>query len=254
MAMAFTAPAGTFKVACRHCERHMLARPDWIGREVECPFCHNVQKIPQPAASGAMTPKAESPTLAPSRAFNFPCPRCDCLLEAHTGMSRQLGRCPTCGARFTVPHVHPRSGHPHPAALVELDEDHPTPLHAYGASGEQAPEILRGPNGRPYIVCPGCRTNNPIEADRCVSCSTPFTLEAAPTARRSRDAASSSAAITFGVIGLLLFFTLLPSLLAIVFGIRGLSAGVSSAGLGSLIGAGLGVLGVIGGVIFWLNL
>ena len=148
-----------FKLRCFWCHRVLLARQSWVGRDVECPHCQASMSVPEPVAGDEPTP-GKRPSLVARRFFNFPCARCDSLLEGHTGMSGQPGRCPTCGARFVVPSFNPRTNKPTRAKLLEDDGAAPMPVHAYGSSGAQAPRIVRDDDGTSMIVCPKCEEYN----------------------------------------------------------------------------------------------
>lgn len=113
----------------------------------------------------------------PGACFSFACPRCQSLLEAHSDLTGQTGRCPTCGAAFVVPELDPATRVPRPAELLDREQQHPTPIHAYAASGRQAPQIGHAPDGTLFIECPRCRCRTDVAASRCPACSTPFTME-----------------------------------------------------------------------------
>ncbi len=240
-----------FPVVCLHCERTMLAREEWVGWEVACPYCQAPLRVPDVPTVGRVA-RGRHPKVGPKKVFNFPCPRCECLLEANTGMSGQSGTCPTCAARFHVPYVS-RKGDPDPAALVGGEVTTPTPLHAYAASGDQAPEFVRGADGLDAIQCPRCRAHNAIDADSCLACQTPFTMDAAPSTGSIRRRGANSAAAVLGVVSVFSFPLFLPAVMAIALG---LGAVISPAGGGRLWGAatgiGLGICSMAGGVVFWV--
>jgi hypothetical protein len=241
-----------FLIVCLRCEREVLTRRGWVGRDVRCPFCASVLRVPVPLP-GRRAMSAEAPALTPARFFNFPCPRCDVLLEAHTGMSGRDGHCPTCGTTVEVPHIDRESGLPAPAAELDAGPvEGPTPLHAYAASGALAPEIVRQPDGTMVIRCPGCRDDNPLDANRCATCGLPFTLDAAPTGSADRQRAAGIGAMTLGVFGLpsvYLPFLLLPATLALVLGLRACAGARRGPSWMGMLGAAIGFAGLSGGVI-----
>ena len=244
-------PAERFTILCRRCDRLVFVRPGWVGREVQCPHCYSLMRVPEVPADGRPV-RAEGPSLSERYCFNFPCPRCDCLLEGHTGMSGQPGTCPTCAARFRVPHVRRRSGMPEKAPLIEGEVEAPVPVHAYAASGHQAPRIVQREDGGSVIECPRCNAHNPIDADTCAACGTPFTMEAAPTVGKLRRDTRATASITLGVVGLIVFPLLIPGLAAMWLGLR--SVMFAGPGRRSWLGVGgavLGFLSLTGGVAFW---
>lgn len=132
------------------------------------------------------TPHGAQPRR-PDIRFNFSCKVCGSVLEASASQSGAPGRCPTCSAVFSIPSVDPRTG-------LSLGHDDrgaphqdPTPVHAYAAAGEKAPQIVELENGARAIRCPRCSAGNDIEENFCGTCGFPFTIEganraAAPTA------------------------------------------------------------------------
>lgn len=244
-------PTGQFTMLCIRCERPVIARHAWLGREVHCPYCMSVIRVPQTAPPPGITVRSDGPDLRAKAQFNFGCPRCDCVLEAHTGMSGQTGRCPTCAARFIVPHLN-AARFPERAQLVEGEKIDPQPVHAYAASGDQAPTIHRGKNDELLIECPRCNRLNPVDADQCSNCSAPFTMEAAPTTTKAAADSRSVTSLVFGIVGVVMFPTILPSVLAIFFGgmavFTPLGAAVPMTGI---IGLALGLIAFVGGILFW---
>jgi ribosomal protein L40E len=252
-AMAETAPqaAERFAMLCYRCERPVIAHRGWAGWEVRCPHCQSVMRVPPPPDDGRPV-RAEPPDVSAKRCFNFACPRCDCLLEAHTGMSGQPGTCPTCAARFKIPYIKGRSGMPQKAVLIEGEAEAPLPLHAYAASGHQAPLIVQREDGTAVIQCPHCNAHNTIDADACEACGTPFTMETAPTVGKLRRDRQATAALAFGVVAFFLFFAIVPGLLAIWFGVRSVMfAGSSRLCVRGLTGLALGLLSLAGAAAFW---
>lgn len=238
-----------FVILCLRCDRPLLARPQWVGREVQCPHCFSVLRVPPQPADGQAT-RAAPPSLAPKRTFNFGCPRCGCLLEAHTGMCGNTGSCPTCAARFNIPYLHQASGQPYPATLVEGDVTDPTPLHAYAASGAEAPTIRRRPDGELEIECPRCKATNSIDSSTCAACGAPFTIEAAPTIEGYRADNRATAALVLGIIAIPTCMLILPGGLAVYFALASMSHGGTS--VRAVIGLVLGLLGLAGGATLWL--
>jgi hypothetical protein len=245
-------PVERFTILCRRCDRPVLAREAWVGWEVQCPHCYSLMRVPAVPADRRPV-LAEGPHLSTRHGFNFACPCCDCVLEAHTGMSGQLGTCPTCGTRFNIPYLRGRSGRPEPARVIEGEAQDPVPLHAYAASGYQAPQIVRRDDGTAVIECPRCNAHSPIDADTCVACGTPFTMEAAPTMARLRRDTRATSSVTLGVVGLVLFPLMLPGLIAVWLGLRSVMfAGPGRRSGVGLAGLTLGLLSLIAGAAFWL--
>lgn len=242
---------GRFDVICLRCTRPVIARQEWAGRDVHCPHCHSVIRIPTPPVEGR-TVMAEPPGLSVRHYFNFACPQCKVLLEAHTGMCAQRATCPTCAARFVVPHLKPNSKMPSKAELLEGEAADPAPVHAYAASGVQAPRIVQRADGETLIECPRCNAYNSVDADSCEACSTPFTMDAASSMGKLRRDWQVNASLTLGIVGLLLFFLLLPSLLALWLGAAAALSPVPGRRVGlALLGLSLGLFGLIGGIVFW---
>jgi DNA-directed RNA polymerase subunit RPC12/RpoP len=173
--------AAHFKVICVACEREILARPAWVGRLIQCPHCQTPMRVPPPATDRPAT-RGVSVGGERQRCFNFACPRCDSLLEAHTGLVRHEATCPTCGAKMLVPTINPNTGRPDAVTLLTESPDELVPMHAYAASGKEAPVIRYSRAGEPYIICASCGSTAAIDANHCQRCGAPFTLEGAPTA------------------------------------------------------------------------
>jgi len=241
-----------FLMECLRCHRAMRARREWVGHQVQCPYCASYMRVPEPQP-GAAPVRAEGPDVSPKRVFNFPCPRCGSLLQAHTGMIRQSATCPTCGARFVVPAVRGRRGMPEPAPLLEAPPDAPTPLHAYAASGEQAPRLIRRADGTMAIECPRCRAFNPVDADECRECATPFTMDTASTLEDVQSEQRSLAALTLGFVALLLFPLLVPGLVALGLGFATmLTPRQGRFPVKAAVGTAMAFVSLAGGVMFWL--
>lgn len=203
----------TFK--CLRCDRPVTAARQWAGKEVRCPHCNSVQKVPLSDGSQASI-RGATPNLTAKRCFNFVCKRCQSVLEAHTGMSGQQGHCPTCDAFFIIPGVDPRTGMPTGKADPGDDGQDPTPVHAYAASGEQAPTIVRDESGLPAIKCPKCNAHNELDADNCAACGMPFTIEGASVARESFfRGGSGMASMILGLLSIPTCMFFIPGLLAI---------------------------------------
>lgn len=175
---------------CPHCAQEMRVRPEWFGQQVQCPHCG--APVPVPADGPAASAAATSPAAGPR--FTFPCPRCKSLLESSAEMEGQPARCPTCNAPFEVPSCDPQTGRPLEARLLDADRQDPTPMHAYAASGHQAPRISHRADGTSCIECPRCGAQAEVTADNCPACGVPFTLDgvSTPSGKPGRGAALTS--------------------------------------------------------------
>lgn len=181
--------------------------------------------------------------------FTFTCQRCASILEASSNLVRKSGRCPTCGAVFTIPEVDFRTGLATGPAVVKDDGQLPTPMHAYATAGQKAPKIVRLPNGEQVIVCPRCTKNLPVDADTCPSCGIPFTMEGAASmaaAGPSRDNSMAGLSLTLGILSLLLFCLPILGPIAIGFGIGGFRR---SQKLPNQQGRGMAIGGIACGIV-----
>lgn len=245
--MTDTAAAPRFTIICLYCNRHVLARPAWVGREVRCPHCSGVLRVPEPAPANIPV-RARQPAFGPNRYFNFACGRCKSLLETHTGMCGQAGRCPTCAASFIVPEIDDRTGLPAGEAQVADDGENPTPMHAYAASGSQAPQIVSGADGVSRIECRRCGGVSPVDADACEGCGVPFTIEAAPTTRDHDVSRLAWTAVGCGLLALASSASGLFLICAIVAIITGIAAASRASKSANLILAIIGIAGAVLGV------
>ncbi len=207
--------AARFTFGCLRCDRPVTADRSWAGKEVRCPHCSSIQKVPQAGGDGEAV-RGNTPNLTAKRYFNFVCKRCRSVLEAHTGMCNQQGHCPTCDAFFVIPPVDPRTGIPTGQADPGDDPQNPTPVHAYAASGDQAPEIVRDDNGEAVIKCPKCNAYNDMDVNGCAACGMPFTIEGAAVIHQSFfTAGSGTASMILGLISIPACMFFIPGLLAI---------------------------------------
>lgn len=250
-----------FTIVCLRCERPILARRGWVGHEVKCPHCMSLLRVPPPAADGSLV-RANRPALGARSYFNFACPGCKSLLEVHDGMSGTDGVCPSCGSRILVPYIDRNNGLPDPGVLLDkpkvtpdaaADDPAAPAVHAYAAAGGEAPRIVRTEDGERAIECPRCREWSPIDADACVACGTPFTMDAAATVGKIQHSKRTAIGVTLAVVGVFSFPLLLPSVVGLVLGLLGL---INPEGRGHRAGpwtaAVLGLLGVGGGIAFWI--
>lgn len=205
------------RIVCHGCGRQVLASAAWIEQQVRCPHCATALPVP---GRGADPPApATPPQLRVRHRFSFACPRCQSLLESQAGMGGQTGRCPTCNARLVMPRLDPVTGRPADAKLIDRNDQDPTPMHAYAASGHQAPRIRRRRDGTLQIECPRCGTRGEITADNCPGCGIPFTMEGMPTADAGAGRALAVTALVLGIISLPTCWLLVPGALAVGFGL-----------------------------------
>lgn len=206
-----------FTIICRRCQRPVLVLRAWIRREVACPHCNSVVRVPEPPTDGR-APQSGPPHLGPRELFHFACPRCDVLLEANTGMCGQIGRCPTCNSQVRIPAVDVRARQMGEPELVELADDERYATHAYAAAGGAAPTLVATVDGGHAIECPRCSGLNEVDADLCAHCGAPFVLEAAATRRTAHAAEAARIALLAAFISIPLFLLVVPGLVAVVAG------------------------------------
>ncbi|MCK4341504.1 MAG: hypothetical protein KAY37_07270 [Phycisphaerae bacterium] len=207
-----------FTIICLHCDSQMVAQAAWVGREVLCPHCSQALRVPCFRGDGRPV-LADPPQPTMERRFNFACPRCQSLLESHTGMCGRTGRCPTCNAQFVVPAVGHRRGAPQLAALLDKDDQDPTPMHAYAANGHQAPRICRRKDGTPLIECPRCGAHSDVSVNNCPNCGIPFTIDGVPTSSGTPGQSLAVTSLVLGICSIPLFLLFVLGPLAIIFGL-----------------------------------
>jgi len=180
-----------------------------IGHTMACPECRRKFQVGLPERKG---PAGNVGTL-----FSFRCALCNSRLEAYTGLVGRRGQCPTCGAQFRVPA-------PTEAAVrtggTDPQREYAQPVHAFAAAGDKAPKIVRLANGQQAIQCPRCNATNRVDRNNCRNCAAPFTLEGAES--KTPGGGLATASLVVGIIGLFTFCLMIPSLLAVIFGILGL--------------------------------
>jgi len=175
--------------------------PGLVDAKLACPHCGAAIG----AADAPLPGVSPIPAVGPAQMrFTFGCQRCGSVLEAFSDLCGRSGRCPTCGAVFTVPSVDARTGLAIGPASVADDGSLPTPVHAYATAGAKAPQIKRLASGEQVIVCPRCAREMPIDADSCKTCGIPFTIEGAEAIRRETPTSNTwaTASLTVGVLSL----------------------------------------------------
>ena len=260
---------------CHVCRTQLSAEDAQAGQLVRCPTCLTTLRVPAAAAAapapamagvGAATSGMSSPTGAwssptarspygavpgsprPSvgKRYGFNCGYCSSRLEATELMAAQEGQCPTCGNNITIP-ILDRYGRLIDPKTRQIIKQDPHPVHAYAAAGERAPTILRAKDGKQTIKCPRCGGLSPITANNCKGCGMPFTMEGTTLEAAGTSNGFCVASLVLGIIGLPAACVILPSVLAIVFGIIGLNQ-VSKGGEGGG-GRGMAIAGIVCGAI-----
>ena len=261
---------------CHVCRTQLSAEDAQAGQLVRCPTCLTTLRVPAsqaapaPAMAGvgagadagtawAPPPPRPSPTQGfgvprPSagKRYGFNCGYCSSRLEATESMAAQEGQCPTCGNNITIP-ILDRYGRLIDPKTRQIIKQDPHPVHAYAAAGERAPVILRTKDGRQNIKCPRCGGLSPISANNCKGCGMPFTMEGTTLEAAGSSNGFCVASLVLGIIGLPASCVMLPSILAIIFGVIGLNqvnkggeagggrgmaiAGIVCGGIGAMIGA-----------------
>lgn len=171
----------THIVECPICGTAVSTERTAIGRTVVCPHCETRFPVPSKDFAPHLIDLTKTTTEAGAGAirFHFQCVRCGVLLEGISQLCGKQGRCPTCGVVFIVPGVNLRTGAVTDPPAILRDDQLPTPLHAYAASGELAPKLIRIEDGEHVIECPRCRRRSQVDANVCNACGAPFTLEGA---------------------------------------------------------------------------
>ncbi len=229
-----------------------------MGQLVRCPTCLSTLRVPAGAdqtapavPTGGPPPPMPQPfggLRASGKRYGFNCGYCSSRLEANESMGGQDGQCPTCGNNITIP-ILDRYGRlidPRSRQIIKQD---PHPVHAYAANGGHAPGIFRDSTGKQFIKCPRatCGAISPIHANNCNACKMPFTMEGTTLAASGTANGFCVASLVLGIIGLPSCMILVPSLLAILFGLIGLTQASKSGVEGG--GKGLAIAGIICGVI-----
>jgi hypothetical protein len=271
---------------CHVCRTQLSAEDAQSGQLVRCPTCLTTLRVPsaavQPsdtavgsgafvgvqrgAGSVASAGGGGAATMAPPRTafgqpagvprpsvgkrYGFNCGYCSSRLEATESMAAQEGQCPTCGNNITIP-ILDRYGRLIDPKTRQIIKQDPHPVHAYAAAGERAPVILRTKDGKQTIKCPRCQGLSPITANNCKGCGMPFTMEGTTLEAAGTSNGFCVASLVLGIIGLPAACVVLPSVLAIIFGVIGLNqiakGGESGGGKGMAI-AGI-ICGAFGGLI-----
>lgn len=265
-----------FIFQCSVCKAKLSADEGMVGQLVRCPTCNTTLRVPAarpaPAAvgAGAMSPSSGSrsesraggtTTTAPpppmtgvgglgfrtgGKRFGFNCGYCSSRLEATEAQCAQEGQCPTCGNNITIP-ILDRYGRlidPHTREIIKQD---PHPVHAYAAAGDRAPKIQRLKDGSQAIQCPRCSTLSPVTANNCKSCGMPFTMEGTTLEAAGTSNGFCVASLVLGIIGIPAACSIIPAVLAIIFGIVGYNQVNKTASEGG--GKGMAIAGIICGVI-----
>lgn len=94
-------------------------------------------------------------------------------------------------------------------------------MHAYAASGQDAPRIVRRGGDVLEIECARCQASNSIDAHHCRACGVPFTMEGVTV--RGHWMRSD-----LGTLSVLLGFLSIPLAMLLVVGIAAVVLGIAS--------------------------
>ena len=250
---------------CHICRTSLSAEESQAGQMLRCPVCRTTLRVPVPEAAVAVGSPAASPTVGArlgeaatvrrpaattrfaGKRYGFNCGYCSSRLEATESMAAQEGQCPTCGNQITIP-ILDRYGRLIDPKTRQIIKQDPHPVHAYAAAGARAPKIIRSDDGKQFIVCPRCSANSPITANNCKSCGMPFTMEGTTLEATGTNNGFCVASLVLGIIGLPALVIVIPSVLAIIFGIVGLRQ-VNSPESATRGGKGMAIAGIVCGSI-----
>lgn len=263
---------------CHACRTQLSAEDQHAGQLVRCPTCLVATRVPARAApdlpvatavgaaaaagagsSAPPPPRQRQVTFRPpsgttfrpsgvtgGKRYGFNCGYCSSRLEATEAIAAQEGQCPTCGNNIVIP-ILDRYGRLIDPRTQQIIKQDPHPVHAYAAAGDRAPRILRNPDGKQHIACPRCSALSPITSNNCKACGMPFTMEGTTVDATGTSNGFCVASLVLGIIGLPASCTVITPLLAIVFGVIGLSqANKEGAESG---GKGMAIAGIICGAI-----
>jgi DNA-directed RNA polymerase subunit RPC12/RpoP len=265
---------------CNVCQTSLSADESQAGLLVRCPTCMSTLRVPTPAparagagaqqreyagagvggggasigagggAGGTMAPPhlrggLGGGTTGIGRRFGFNCGYCSSRLEATESMSSQEGQCPTCGNAIIIP-ILDRYGRLIDPMTGKIIKPDPHPVHAYAAAGDRAPTIVNTNDGKQAIACPRCRAVSPITSNNCKSCGMPFTMEGTTLEASGTSNGFCVASLVLGIIGLPAACAVIPSVLAIIFGIIGYTQVQKSGVEGG--GKGMAIAGIICGI------
>ena len=240
------------ELTCPSCSGRITAERNLIGQQVRCLHCRHEFLLTDalvarpPETGGTPTTARKQPADKP---FTFQCNRCGSVLEATADRSGKDGKCPTCGAVFTIPVINPATGWPMPVDAQD-DGQPPTPMHAYAAAGSKAPRLVRTETGDIRIQCPRCAAEAPVEVNNCPGCGLPFTLEGATLEVHTTVGGYAVASFAFGLASLptgMCVLGFVPAAIAIVTGIIALRQTSVTQRAGG--GKGLAVAGILCGLL-----
>jgi hypothetical protein len=203
---------------------------------------------PPPSAFRGVNPGLVGQLRVGGKRFGFNCGYCSSRLEATEAMCSQEGQCPTCGNSIIIP-ILDRYGRLIDPMTGKIIKQDPHPVHAYAAAGERAPKIVRHPDGSQSIQCTKCHSYSSISSNNCKSCGMPFTMEGTTLEAAGSSNGFCVASLVLGIIGIFAACAIIPSVLAIVFGIIGyMQISKNSSGEGGG-GKGMAIAGIICGAI-----
>src|SRR5687768_7935279 len=269
---------------CHVCRTDLSAEDAQSGQLVRCPSCLTTLRVPAAAGAGiyqpagAMAPNFPGagvgggyappgpygappggygapltnpygfvPNRPAGKRYGFNCGYCSSRLEATESMAAQEGQCPTCGNTIVIP-ILDRYGRLIDPKTRQIIKQDPHPVHAYAAAGDRAPGILRAKDGRQMIRCPRCQGTSAITANNCKGCGMPFTMEGTTLEAAGTSNGFCVASLVLGIIGLPAACVVLPSVLAIIFGIVGFNQVSKTSGEGGG-GKGMAIAGIVCGCI-----
>ena len=191
-----------------------------------------------------------SNSLAPGRSggkrYGFNCGYCSSRLEATEASAAQEGQCPTCGNQITIP-ILDRYGRLIDPKTRQIIKQAPHPVHAYAAAGDRAPRIIRQKDGRQVIRCSRCGAQSSINSNNCKACGMPFTMEGTTVEASGTSNGFCVASLVLGIIGIPACVTFIVPVLAVIFGVIGLTQISRNKGEGG--GKGMAIAGVVCGGI-----
>ncbi|MBN2020604.1 MAG: hypothetical protein JW749_10325 [Sedimentisphaerales bacterium] len=107
---------------CPHCGQKVNAKDIYAGREIHCPKCRQMIRIPSPAPGKAASP-ARAPSNAQSNIIKIRCPGCNQKIGVSKNYAGKTVKCAKCGTLMQVPTPKGSNAAPQPKTSSPIDQE-----------------------------------------------------------------------------------------------------------------------------------